>query len=251
MFCENCGKTLKENDQFCEHCGLEIITDNNIWPKEKTKIFKKITLILLSIIIIASIAGAIGYKLFYKKVEGVQDVNSKIINRPKESETNNNKTTDKQKDKNSVSNQPTLDNNILFKTKDSIDSYLNQPTSTPIINPYKLNLDSTAPNYIDTYNDFLIKQAELDYENSHKEFVEYTQNCSEMSRQRNEALAPINTQLDQLQQEMDKFESDLANRTDLTQAQKDRVRAVEGEPFQQRFINLTTEWLNIYNQYSC
>jgi len=44
--------------------------------------FKKIALVLLSIVIIAGIAGAISYKLFYKKVEGVTDINSKIISTP-------------------------------------------------------------------------------------------------------------------------------------------------------------------------
>jgi len=44
--------------------------------------FKKISLVLLSIVIIAGIAGVISYKLFYKKVEGVTDINSKIISTP-------------------------------------------------------------------------------------------------------------------------------------------------------------------------
>jgi len=211
---------------------------------------KKIILAFLAAIIIIGIAGFIGYKFLYKRVEGIQDVNSKIISPPKESEWNSKPTS------NNESKSPTLSPSILdtivpSSNKSSISSYLNPKTSNPTINPYKLNFDSTNPNYIDTYNDFLIKQAELDYENSHKEYVAYTEACDEINKQRKEALAPVQTQLDQLQQEMDKFESDLANRTDLTQAQKDRVWTVEGEPLRQRFMDLTTEWLNIYKQYSC
>ncbi|MBM2820265.1 MAG: hypothetical protein HW405_25 [Candidatus Berkelbacteria bacterium] len=89
MFCENCGESLKKSDKFCEKCGLEIITDNIIWPKEKTKIFRKITLILLSIVILAGIAGGIYYKFSYKRVEGVADINSKIIGTPKKMEPTN------------------------------------------------------------------------------------------------------------------------------------------------------------------
>ena len=48
---------------------------------------KKFLLALIPIIILVGITGGIGYnKLFRQKVEGIQDINSKIINRPKDSE---------------------------------------------------------------------------------------------------------------------------------------------------------------------
>ncbi len=70
--------------------------------------------------------------------------------------------------------------------------------------------------------------------------MEYTERCSEINRERNEALAPIQVEIDQAEQKLKDFESNLANRTDISQ-----------EPHRKRWglIEITRELVDLGFEY--
>ena len=59
MFCQNCGKEIKENSKFCIHCGQEQKT--KIEPKELKRNCKKIVLIVIIFILALASIGGIYY----------------------------------------------------------------------------------------------------------------------------------------------------------------------------------------------
>ncbi len=184
---------------------------------------KKISISLLVIIILLT-TGFFTYRHFNnKKVEGIQNANSKIIGTPKVSEN-----------KPSPINSPsqTSDQNNLVSENKNQNNTLN---SAPISGTMETNNSTndfstpnyTTPNYPDTNNDFLIKQAEEEALQAAEERRKNDEACRPILAIREQLLAPLNAQFNEITRQMNAFEANTNARTDITEAQKNRILAID------------------------
>ena len=183
--------------------------------------FKKISISLLIIIILLT-TGFFIYRYFNnKKVEGVQDINSKNISTPKDSEN-----------KTQISNspsQPLNQNNSISKDNnqnnitDTEQSDSQSPNRTDNNSSDNINSsipDYATPNYQDTNNDFLIKQAEEEEaQRAAEERRKNDEACRPILATREQLLAPLNAQFNEITRQMNEFEAETNARTDINNVQ--------------------------------
>lgn len=217
--------------------------------------FKKISLGLFLIVIIAGIAGIISYKFSHKKVEGVQDINSKIINRPKDSENTtkpSNTTSNPQNSilgnqKPTITNQPSNQNSNLSGSNsnstnsDSVSNYL-----IPYLSPYL-----PTPTHNDAYWDFLIKQAEEEAQRSH-EALKNAEECFAFQTARDNALFPIKQEINNLWIEYNNVENVINEKIkgfDVSESQRIRMVEAEQHRIQLEINQLEAEYNRLYAEW--
>lgn len=92
MFCENCGKKLEENDQFCEHCGFEVkktIIENKK-SKPRRRIWK-IALVLILLVLVGVGVWQFNHYFAVQKRSKVENQINELNNKIKDLDTLNKK----------------------------------------------------------------------------------------------------------------------------------------------------------------
>lgn len=212
--------------------------------------FKKISISLLAIVILLT-TGFIVYRNFAnKKVEGVQDANSKIVNRPKDSENTaksspntSNLSPDQQKLENKDSNnnaQPSYQIPNISSSND--DSYISD-----LSNIFSIPTPSTST-HNDAYWDSLIKQAEEEARRSHEE-LQNAEECFAFQTARDNALLPIKQEIANLRIEYNNAESLINEKIkgfDVSESQRVAMVEAEKHRIQSEIDQLEAEYDRLY-----
>lgn len=116
-----------------------------------------------------------------------------------------------------------------------------------------------SPSQTSTYNkaywDEQIKQAEKEAEESRKAREAYDRQCAELTAQRNAALAPIESQLNETRSQLYSVEERINERTRgqfVSETQRLRMIEAESAELQNKLTQLQNEYNSVYAQYgSC
>lgn len=130
-----------------------------------------------------------------------------------------------------------------------------QPTQQTQYVPIPVYQSPQTNTYNNDYWDKQIKQADQEAADAKKARETYDQQCSELTSQRNAALAPINTQINETRGQLYTVEERVNERTRgqfVSETQRLRMIEAESAELQNKLNKLQNEYDSIYAQYgSC
>lgn len=104
----------------------------------------------------------------------------------------------------------------------------------------------------DKYDEWKIKQAEEEAQQAAEERKKHDEACRPILVTRQQLLAPLNAQFDEITRQMNEFESETNARTDINSAQKDRVLAAGLLPFYDQTLEVSQQIEEVNTAYpSC
>lgn len=216
--------------------------------------FKKISISLLTLVILLT-TGFFVYRSFSnKKVEGAQDISSKIINHPKDSEnttksssnaSNSTSAQQKSENKNSTNTEQPSYQIPNIDTTSNYDSYLSDIGNILSIP----NLSTSTRS--DEYWDSLIRQAEEEAQQSN-ENLRSAEECFDFQTARDNALFPIKQEISNLRIEYNNAENVINEKIkgfDVSESQRIRMVEAEQHRIQSEINQLEAEYNRLYAEW--
>jgi len=123
-----------------------------------------------------------------------------------------------------------------YKNVDATRSNNELSNNSPGYEPYKYT-ETPA----DKYDEWKIRQAEEEARQAAEERKKHDEACRPILEIRQQLLAPLNAQFDEITRQMNQFEAETNARTDINQAQKDRILAVELPKFHDQLFEVSEQ----------
>ncbi|MFA6492660.1 MAG: hypothetical protein WCV58_00770 [Patescibacteria group bacterium] len=208
---------------------------------------KKISISLLTIVILLT-TGFFIYRHFdNKKVEGIQDANSKIIGIPIESKN-------KPSPLKSSSQSPNQ-NNLVSENKNQNNTSNSTPSSTASETNDSDN-DFTVPNYpipsySDDYTNSLINRAQEEAQKSH-ESLQKAEDCFAFQAQKDAEFLPLKQAISELWNQYynaDKIVAERTRGTDVNESQRLRLVEAEKQKIKADIDQFQAEYNRLYSNY--
>lgn len=206
---------------------------------------KKISISLLTIAILLT-TGFFIYRHFNnKKVEGVQDINSKIINYPKDSKNKSQPSINNSQSSNQNSSENKNQNNTSDSEPSSITTETNNPANDFTIPDYPI------PDYNDDYTNSLIKQAKEEAQKSH-ESLQKGEDCFAFQAQKDAEFLPLKQAISKLWNQYynaDKIVAERIRGMDVNESQRLRLVEAEKQKIKADIDQFQAEYNRLYSSY--